>query len=95
MEEKLDLIIQKLDELLYLAKRIHKDTEPSTESNASEYLLNVLGDVTGDILMQGFTSGYYGKNYLMELKHEQSSFMESVIYHYKDTHPMVTGLIHW
>lgn len=53
MEEKLDLIIQKLDELLYLAKRIHKDTEPSTENNASEYLLNVLGDVTGD--MQGFT----------------------------------------
>jgi hypothetical protein len=51
MEEKLDLIIQKLDELLYLAKRIHKDTEPSTENNASEYLLNVLGD----ILMQGFT----------------------------------------
>lgn len=49
MEEKLDLIIQKLDELLYLAKRIHKDTEPSTENNASEYLLNVLGDVTGDI----------------------------------------------
>ena len=42
-----------------------------------------------------FTSGYYGKNYLMELKHEQSSFIESVIYHYKDTHPMVTGLIHW
>lgn len=42
-----------------------------------------------------FTSGYYGKNYLMELKHEQSSFMESVIYHYKDTHPMVTGLVHW
>ena len=35
MEEKLDLIIQKLD--------------------ASEYLLNVLGDVTGDVLMQGFT----------------------------------------
>ena len=33
MEEKLDLIIQKLDELLYLAKRIHKDTEPSTENN--------------------------------------------------------------
>lgn len=31
MEEKLDLIIQKLDELL------------------------VLGDVTGDVLMQGFT----------------------------------------
>ena len=55
MEEKLDLIIQKLDEQLYLAKRIHKDTEPSTENNASEYLLNVLGDVTGDILMQGFT----------------------------------------
>lgn len=52
MEEKLDLIIQKLDELLYLAKRIHKDTEPSTENNASEYLLNVLGD----ILMQGFES---------------------------------------
>ena len=46
---------EKLDELLYLAKRIHKDTEPSTENNASEYLLNVLGDVTGDILMQGFT----------------------------------------
>ena len=51
MEEKLDLIIQKLDELLVLAKRIHKDTEPSIENNASEYLLNVLGDV----LMQGFT----------------------------------------
>lgn len=48
MEEKLDLIIQKLD---VLAKRIHKDTEPSIENNASEYLLNVLGDV----LMQGFT----------------------------------------
>lgn len=46
MEEKLDLIIQKLDELLVLAKRIHKDTEPSIENNASEYLLNVfkLGD---------------------------------------------------
>ena len=29
----------------------------------------------------------------MELKHRQSSFIE--IYHYKDTHPMVTGLIHW
>jgi hypothetical protein len=53
MEEKLDLIIQKLDELLVLAKRIHKDTEPSIENNASEYLLNVLGD--GDVLMQGFT----------------------------------------
>lgn len=52
MEEKLDLIIQKLDELLVLAKRIHKDTEPSIENNASEYLLNVLGDVTGDVLMQ-------------------------------------------
>lgn len=50
MEEKLDLIIQKLDELLVLAKRIHKDTEPSIENNASEYLL-----VTGDVLMQGFT----------------------------------------
>ena len=47
--------IQKLDELLILAKRIHKDTEPSIENNASEYLLNVLGDVTGDVLMQGFT----------------------------------------
>lgn len=45
----------KLDELLVLAKRIHKDTEPSIENNASEYLLNVLGDVTGDVLMQGFT----------------------------------------
>lgn len=53
MEEKLDLIIQKLDDVL--AKRIHKDTEPSIENNASEYLLNVLGDVTGDVLMQGFT----------------------------------------
>lgn len=56
MEEKLDLIIQKLDGLLYLAKRIHKDTEPSTENNASEYLLNVLGD----ILMQGFTGNVWG-----------------------------------
>ena len=46
---------EKLDELLVLAKRIHKDTEPSIENNASEYLLNVLGDVTGDVLMQGFT----------------------------------------
>ena len=55
MEEKLDLIIQKLDELLILARRIHKDTEPSIENNASEYLLNVLGDVTGDVLMQGLT----------------------------------------
>ena len=35
MEEKLDLIIQKLDELLVLAKRIHKDTESSIENNAS------------------------------------------------------------
>ena len=33
---------------MILAKRIHKDTEPSIENNASEYLLNVLGDVTGD-----------------------------------------------
>lgn len=59
MEEKLDLIIQKLDTIterldkaLALIERIHKDTEPSI---ASEYLLNVLGDVTGDVLMQGFT----------------------------------------
>lgn len=58
MEEKLDLIIQKLDTIterldkaLALIERIHKDTEPSIENNASEYLLNVLGDV----LMQGFT----------------------------------------
>lgn len=51
MEEKLDLIIQKLDELLVLTKRIHRDTEPSIENNTSEYLLNVLGDVT----MQGLT----------------------------------------
>ena len=36
MEEKLDLIIQKLDELLVLAKRIHKDPEPSIENNASK-----------------------------------------------------------
>lgn len=56
MEEKLDLIIQKLDTITErldkaLALIIHKDTEPSIENNASEYLLNVLGDV----LMQGFT----------------------------------------
>lgn len=62
MEEKLDLIIQKLDTIterldkaLALIERIHKDTEPSIENNTSEYLLNVLGDVTGDVLMQGFT----------------------------------------
>lgn len=55
MEEKLDTIIQKLDELLKLAKEIHKDTEPSIENHSTEYLLNVLGDVTGDILMQGLT----------------------------------------
>lgn len=55
MEEKLDLIIQKLDELLVLAKRIHRDTESSIENNTSEYLLNVLGDVTGDVIMQGLT----------------------------------------
>lgn len=54
MEEKLDLIIQKLDELLVLAKRIHKDTEPSIENNASEYLLNVLGsNPTGATIMYG------------------------------------------
>lgn len=60
MEEKLDLIIQKLDTIterldkaLALIERIHKDTEPSIEN--TEYLLNVLGDVTGDVLMQGFT----------------------------------------
>ena len=62
MEEKLDLIIQKLDTIterldkaLALIERIHKDTEPSIENNASEYLLNVLGDVTGDVIMQGVT----------------------------------------
>ena len=51
MEEKLDLIIQKLDTIterldkaLALIERIHKDTEPSIENNASEYLLNVFGD---------------------------------------------------
>lgn len=55
MEEKLDLIIQKLDELLVLTKRIHRDTEPPIENNTSEYLLNVLGDVTGDVIMQGLT----------------------------------------
>lgn len=50
MEEKLDLIIQKLDTIterldkaLALIERIHKDTEPSIENNASEYLLNVTG----------------------------------------------------
>lgn len=55
MEEKLDLIIQKLDTIterldkaLALIERIHKDTEPSIENN-------VLGDVTGDVLMQGLT----------------------------------------
>lgn len=42
---------EKLDKALALIERIHKDTEPSIENNASEYLLNVLGDV----LMQGFT----------------------------------------
>lgn len=31
------------------------DTEPSIENNTSEYLLNVLGDVTGDVIMQGLT----------------------------------------
>lgn len=56
MEEKLDLIIQKLDELLVLARRIHKDTEPSATNHWSDYLLNVAGDVTGDILMSGLTS---------------------------------------
>lgn len=47
MEEKLDLIIQKLDTIterldkaLALIERIHKDTEPSIENNASEYLLS-------------------------------------------------------
>lgn len=35
MEEKLDLIIQKLDELLVLAKRIHKDTENPFDWNMS------------------------------------------------------------
>lgn len=62
MEEKLDLIIQKLDTIterldkaLALIERIHKDTEPSIENNASEYLLNVLGDV----LMQGFTGSRF------------------------------------
>lgn len=29
--------------------------EPSIENNTSEYLLNVLGDVTGDVIMQGLT----------------------------------------
>ena len=51
MEEKLDLIIQKLDEIIKLAKQIHKDTMPSAENNFGEYLLNVAGDVTGDMLM--------------------------------------------
>lgn len=33
MEEKLDLIIQKLDELLYLAKRIKMTSEPTSIVN--------------------------------------------------------------
>lgn len=53
MEDKLDLIIKKLDELLKIAKRINKNTQPSAENNFAEYLLNVAGDITGDILMQG------------------------------------------
>ena len=43
MEDNLDLIIKKLD----------KNTQPSAENNFAEYLLNVAGDITGDILMQG------------------------------------------
>lgn len=50
MEDKLDIIIKKLDELLKIARRIDKNTQPS---NFAEYLLNVAGDITGDILMQG------------------------------------------
>ena len=36
-----------------IAKRIDKNTQPSAENNFAEYLLNVAGDITGDILMQG------------------------------------------
>lgn len=49
----LDIIIKKLDELLKIARRIDKNTQPSAENNFAEYLLNVAGDITGDILMQG------------------------------------------
>lgn len=55
MEEKLDLIINKLNELLELVKVIHEDTEPSASNHWKEYLLNVAGDVTGDVLMTGLT----------------------------------------
>ena len=62
MEEKLDLIIQKLEDIssrldiaIKLMEYIDKNTEHSIENNASEYLLNILGDVTGDVIMQSLT----------------------------------------
>lgn len=45
MEDKLDIIIKKLDELLKIARRIDKNTQPSAENNFAEYLLNVAGDI--------------------------------------------------
>ena len=60
MEDKLDIIIKKLDELLKIARRIDKNTQPSAENNFAEYLLNVAGDITGDILMQGINKWYCG-----------------------------------
>lgn len=50
-EEKLDLIIEKLDELIKLTKKINKDTEDSFENDGKEILYNVIGDIIGNILI--------------------------------------------
>lgn len=58
MEEKLNLILAKLEDLenrlIYcenLLRKINKDTEGSLKNNTREVMLNTLGDIIGNVLI--------------------------------------------
>lgn len=58
MEEKLDKILNKLEVLenriIYcenILRKIDKNTEESFKHDAKEFLLNVLGDIAGNLLI--------------------------------------------
>lgn len=55
LEEKWELIFQKLESIEEKLERVLENTEYTGEHALRDYLLNVGGDVTGDILMQLLT----------------------------------------
>lgn len=67
---------------------LHSTLEWLNENIYKGTLKNIINDTI-------YTYGSYGGHYLIELLHEQSIFKKSIMYHYKDTHPMITGMIQW